>query len=163
MKMCTQDRNSGYLCTVLFATVQALDSMGKASPQPTAIRVLIVEDHKDTRMSLAALLRYERYTVVTVANGLVALEMAKLYPPNVVLLDIGLPDMDGYQVAEELRSQHVEGALYIAAVTGYGSPADKQRAAEAGIDVHVTKPADPLAIIRLIEDFTSNWPSAQST
>jgi CheY-like chemotaxis protein len=126
------------------------------------MRILIVEDDKDTRMSLAALLRYERYTVVTVATGLVALEMAKLYPPNVVLLDIGLPDMDGYQVAEELRSEHPEGALYIAAVTAYGSPEHKQRAAEAGIDVHVTKPADPLAIVRLIEAFRSNSQSARS-
>jgi DNA-binding response OmpR family regulator len=124
------------------------------------MRVLIVEDNKDARTSLAALLRCERYTVVTVANGFVALEMAKLFPPHVVLLDIGLPDMDGYQVALELRSQHQDGTLYIAAVTAYGSPADKQRAAEAGIDVHVTKPADPLAIVRLIEAFKSNGQGA---
>jgi|SRR5688572_10423263 CheY-like chemotaxis protein len=143
-------------------TPHLMPSRRRATPPEAtpATRVLIVEDHKDTRVSLATLLRCERYTVTTVANGLVALEMAKVFPPHVVLLDIGLPDMDGYQVALELRSQHQDGALYIAAVTAYGSPDDKQRAAEAGIDVHVTKPADPRAIVRLIEAFRSSGQGA---
>jgi CheY-like chemotaxis protein len=117
------------------------------------MRVLLVEDNKDTLASLAAVLRYEQYDVITAADGYVALEMAKLYPPDVVLLDIGLPGMDGYEVAKELRKQKPN--LYIAAVTGYGTPADKQRATEAGFDAHLTKPAHPVSIIKLLDDFAS--------
>lgn len=117
------------------------------------MRVLLVEDNKDTLASLAAALRFEKYDVVTAPDGHVALEMAKLYPPDVVLLDIGLPGMDGYEVAKELRKQ--KPTLYIAAVTGYGAPADKQRAANAGFDAHLCKPAHPVSIIKLLEDFES--------
>jgi CheY-like chemotaxis protein len=107
------------------------------------MRVLLVEDNKDTLASLVAVLRYEQYDVITAADGYVALEMAKLSPPDVVLLDIGLPGMDGYEVAKELRKQQPKRTLYIAAITGYGTPADKQRAAEAGFDAHLSKPAHP--------------------
>ena len=117
------------------------------------MRILLVEDNKDTLASLAAALRFEKYDVVTAPDGHVALEMAKLYPPDVVLLDIGLPGMDGYEVAKELRKR--KPTLYIAAVTGYGTPADKQRAAEAGFDAHLSKPAHPFSIIKLLDDFES--------
>ena len=119
------------------------------------MRILLVEDNKDTLASLAAVLRYEQYDVVTAPDGFVAIELAKLYPPDVVLLDIGLPGMDGYAVAEALRKQEAGRTLYIAAVTGYGKDEDKRRAAEAGIDAHLTKPAHPSAIIRLLEAFES--------
>lgn len=120
-----------------------------------AMRVLLVEDNKDTLATLAAVLRYEEYDVVTAPDGLVALEMAKLYPPDVVLLDIGLPGMDGYEVARALRKQDPGRTLYIAAVTGYDKHEDIKRAFEAGIDAHLTKPAHPVSIIRLLEDFES--------
>jgi CheY-like chemotaxis protein len=119
------------------------------------MRVLLVEDNKDTLATMAAMLRYEQYDVVTAPDGIVALEMAKLYPPDVVLLDIGLPGMDGYEVAQALRKQQPERTLYIAAITGYGKPEDKQRAAEAGINAHLTKPAHPFSIIKLLDDFES--------
>lgn len=117
--------------------------------------MLLVEDNTDALATLAAVLRYEQYDVVTAPDGHVALEMAKLYPPDVVLLDIGLPGMDGYQVARALRQQSSGRKLYIAAVTGYGTPADKQRAAEAGIDAHLTKPAHPFNVITILQDFES--------
>ncbi|HEX6319570.1 MAG TPA: response regulator [Burkholderiales bacterium] len=120
------------------------------------MRVLVVEDNKDTLATIAAVLRFERYDVVTARNGVVALEMAKRYPPDVALLDIGLPGMDGYELAKALRRQRPEHApLYIAAVTGYTKPEDKQRAVEAGFDAHLAKPAHPAAIIRLLEQFKS--------
>lgn len=119
------------------------------------MRVMVVEDNRDTLASIAAVLRFEQYDVVTAPDGQIAIEMARLYPPDVVLLDIGLPGMDGYQVAQELRKQGPERTLYIAAITGYGTDADKQRATEAGFDAHLTKPARPFAIIRLLEDFAS--------
>lgn len=119
------------------------------------MRVLLVEDHKDTLASLAAVLRYEQYDVMTAPDGPMALEMAKLYPPDVVLLDIGLPGMDGYEVARALRKQDPGRTLYIAAVTGYGKPEDKERALQAGIDTHLTKPAHPFTIIKLLDDLES--------
>ena len=119
------------------------------------MRVLLVEDNKDTIATLAAVLRYEQYDVMTAHDGQIALEMAKLQPPDVVLLDIGLPGMDGYELAQALRKQDPERTLYIAAVTGYGKAEDKERAVRAGIDAHVTKPAHPLTIIKLLDDFES--------
>jgi CheY-like chemotaxis protein len=116
-----------------------------------ALRVLLVEDNKDTLATVAAVLRYEQYDVFTAPDGYVALEMAKAYPPDVVLLDIGLPGMDGYEVAQALRKQKADGKLYIAAITGYGNAEDKRRAAQAGIDAHLTKPAQPAAIIQLLQ------------
>lgn len=119
------------------------------------MRVLLVEDNKDTLATMAAVLRFERYEVATAADGRVALEMAKLEPPDVVLLDIGLPGMDGYKVAQALRQQSSGRKLYIAAISGYGTVADKERAADAGIDAHLTKPAPPSAIIELLHSFRS--------
>jgi CheY-like chemotaxis protein len=116
------------------------------------MRVLLVEDNQDTLATLAAVLRYEQYEVMTAPDGQVALEMARLEPPDVVLLDIGLPGMDGYQVAQALRELAPGRRFYIAAVTGYGKPEDKKRAAEAGFDAHLSKPAHPSAIIRLLEE-----------
>lgn len=114
-----------------------------------------MEDNKDTLATIAAVLRYEQYEVMTAGDGRVALEMAKLEPPDVVLLDIGLPGMDGYEVARALRQQATGRKLYIAAITGYGSEGDKKRAAASGIDVHLTKPAHPFSIIKVLEDFES--------
>lgn len=120
------------------------------------MRVLIVEDNRDTLISLAALLRYEKFDVMTAPNGPVALEMAKSFPPDAALLDIGLPGMDGYQVAKALRRQRSDPkTLFIAAVTGYGNDEDKQRALEAGIDAHMAKPASPAAIVELLREVES--------
>lgn len=119
------------------------------------MRVMLVEDNEDTIATLAAVLRYEQYEVMTAPDGHIALEMAKLQPPDVVLLDIGLPGMDGYELAQALRKQDPGRTLYIAAVTGYGKAEDKERAVRAGIDAHLTKPAHPFTIIKLLDDFES--------
>ena len=119
------------------------------------MRVLLVEDNKDTLATIAAILRFEEYEVLTAPDGRMALEMAKLEPPDVVLLDIGLPGMDGYKVAQALRDLATGRSLYIAAISGYGTAADKQRAADAGIDAHLTKPAPPSAIIDLLQSLRS--------
>jgi CheY-like chemotaxis protein len=124
------------------------------------MRVLLVEDDRDTLASLAAVLRFERYDVLTAPDGPVALEIAKLQPPDVVLLDIGLPGIDGYQVARELRQQVTGRALYIAAVTGHSTDADRQRAFQAGIDAHLAKPARPAAVLELLEEFESRMRKA---
>ncbi|HEY9530725.1 MAG TPA: response regulator [Burkholderiales bacterium] len=119
------------------------------------MRVLLVEDNKDMLTTTAAILRFEKYEVVTALDGHVALEVAKLEPPDVVLLDIGLPKMDGYKLAQALRQLATGRKLYIGAITGYGTDSDKKRAAESGIDAHLVKPVHPLAIIQLLADFVS--------
>lgn len=118
------------------------------------MRVMLVEDNTDTLATLAAILRFEKFDVTTATTAYMALEMAVVYPPDVVLLDIGLPGMDGYALAQVLRKQ-ANRALYIAAITGYAKAEDKQRALDAGIDAHFTKPADAAAIVALLQTFKS--------
>ena len=119
------------------------------------MRVLLVDDNKDSLATMAAMLRFDNYEVMTALNGSEALELANRYPPDVVLLDIGLPGMDGYAVARALRKQAPDRALFITAVTGFRALEDKERAARAGFDAFLTKPAHPFAIIKLLEEFES--------
>lgn len=122
------------------------------------MRVLVVEDNPDALATLGAVLRYEQYDVMTASSGAMALAMAELSPPDVALLDIGLPGMDGYAVAQALRRQAAGRRLHIVAITGYGKPEDKERAAKAGFDAHLTKPAHPMNVIKLLEEFEAQQP-----
>lgn len=117
------------------------------------MRVLFVEDNKDALASVAAMLRFQKYDLVTAPDGPMAIEMAKLYPPDVVLLDVGLAGMDGYELARELRKQISDRTLYIAALTDYGKSDSKRQATHAGVDAHVAKSAQTVAIIQLLEQF----------
>jgi CheY-like chemotaxis protein len=111
--------------------------------------VLVVDDNVDAADSLAALLRAGGQTVSVAYEGQTALERAARERPEVVLLDIGLPGMNGYEVAGALRRQLGNGPL-IVAVTGYGQDTDARRAAEAGFDHHLVKPVDAAALDRVI-------------
>ena len=106
--------------------------------QTDSRRVLIVDDNTDAADSLAALLRMTGYEVDAAYTGRDALERMRAVHTDVVLLDIGLPEMDGYEVARRIRAEH--GALVLVALTGYGQAADVQRAEDAGFDAHITKP-----------------------
>jgi CheY-like chemotaxis protein len=123
-----------------------------AIPAPTAEkpRILIVDDNKDLATSLARLLRLLGHEVETVFDGLLVLEAARAYCPGVILLDIGLPNIDGYRVARSLREEGFNETLIIA-VSGYGLEEDRRRSQEAGIDHHLTKPVD----VRTITDLLS--------
>jgi len=103
--------------------------------------VLIVDDNRDAADSLALLLRLEGHQVVSAETGRAALEIARMLKPDLILLDIGLPDLDGYEVARRLRQAGCSARL--AALTGYGQPEDRARACEAGFDDHLVKPIDP--------------------
>jgi PAS domain S-box-containing protein len=105
-------------------------------------RVLVVEDDHDSAQSLAMLLKLWGHRVEVALDGTRALDSARSFEPEIVLLDIGIPGMDGYEVAGRLRSEH--GAdLKLVALTGYGREDDRKRARDAGFDWHLTKPLEP--------------------
>jgi DNA-binding response OmpR family regulator len=107
------------------------------------LRILTVEDDQDTAETLAILLRREGHEVDIAPDGLAALRSAQGQEPDVVLLDIGLPGMSGYDVARHLYQQKGEKRPLLIAVTGHGEEKDRQQSEDAGIDLHLVKPVDP--------------------
>src|SRR5581483_7081090 len=103
--------------------------------------VLVVEDNEDARDSLRKLLALDGHIVYEAADGRAGVETALAKTPDVVVLDIGLPQLDGYEVARILRTR-LGARVKLIALTGYGQPEDARRAREAGFDLHMTKPAD---------------------
>jgi signal transduction histidine kinase len=114
-------------------------------------RVLVVDDNMDAAESTAAYLRLEGHEVKTVNDGRDALESVRVFAPHVIVLDIGLPGLDGYAVARRLRTDGETREALLIALTGYGQKEDRDRAKEAGFDYHFTKPADPQHIQVAIE------------
>jgi CheY-like chemotaxis protein len=112
-------------------------------PAAVVRRILVVEDNDDARVMLAAMLELEGHVVQAVADGLTAVECAGTWAPEIAIVDIGLPDIDGYEVARRLRAAHVHPGLRLVALSGYGQSDDERRAHEAGFDLHLTKPVDP--------------------
>jgi signal transduction histidine kinase/ActR/RegA family two-component response regulator len=108
--------------------------------------ILIVDDNVDAAASLAMLLELSGNEVLVAHTGQDAIDVARRYRPSIVILDIGLPRLDGYQVAQALRSDWQGARLLIIALTGWGQVQDKQRAMNAGFDYHFTKPVDVDAI-----------------
>lgn len=106
-------------------------------------RVLVVDDNMDAADMLVMMLQMFGHEVQAAYTGQSALEMAVEYKPDVVLLDIGLPDMNGYEVARHLRQQPQTKDVRLIAMTGYGQDSDRQRSEEAGCEHHLVKPVDP--------------------
>jgi CheY-like chemotaxis protein len=105
-------------------------------------RVLIVDDSRDGGDSLAMLLRVLGAEVALAHSGRQALDSVKTFQPHVVLLDIGMPGMDGYEVARRIRANPANRDVHLIALTGWGQDEDRQRSADAGFDHHLVKPAD---------------------
>jgi CheY-like chemotaxis protein len=122
-----------------------------ASQQVYGRRVLVVDDNVDAAESTAAFLRLEGHEVKTVTDGNEALSSVRVFAPHVIVLDIGLPGLDGYEVARRLREQGDTSHTLLIAVTGYGAKEDKEKAASSGFDYHFVKPTDPRQIQRAIE------------
>lgn len=115
-----------------------------------ATRILIVDDNRDAGETLSELLKASGYDCRYAVDGFSALDEARRFAPDIAILDIGLPGMDGYTLAGHLREMARVGRLSLIALSGYGEGADAINALEAGFDRHVTKPAhfsDLLAII----------------
>jgi signal transduction histidine kinase/CheY-like chemotaxis protein len=122
-----------------------------AAPAPVArTRVLLIEDQQDARESLRMLLELDQHQVETAATGPEGVAKFETFLPDVVLVDIGLPQMDGYEVARTIRrSRHGERARLVA-LTGYGQDEDRRASLDAGFDHHLTKPVDYDAVARLL-------------
>ena len=117
--------------------------------EPRTPRILVVEDLDDARDALAELLTLYGYEVDVAGDGLTALDLAALHPPQVALLDIGLPGIDGYELARRLRDR-LGRAVTIVAMTGYGQAEDRRRSREAGFDQHLVKPVDPARLMQIL-------------
>ena len=113
-------------------------------------RVLVVDDNVDTARGLARLLKLLGHDVRTAHDGPAAIEAARDHRPEFVLLDIGLPGMDGYEVAQSLRQEECRKEAAIIAISGYGQDEDRRRSREAGFDHHLVKPIDHDALLTLL-------------
>jgi signal transduction histidine kinase/ActR/RegA family two-component response regulator len=111
-----------------------------------ALRIMLVEDNADARDMLQAVLALAGHEVFGLSNGEAALAEARRFRPDVAIVDIGLPGMDGHEVARRLRADPELHRLRLIALTGYGLPEDERRAHEAGFDIHITKPVEPQAL-----------------
>jgi two-component system, sensor histidine kinase len=111
--------------------------------------ILIVEDHEDAREALRALLELEGYRVDAVGSGPSALAVVRDRQLDIALIDIGLPEVDGYEVARRMRALG-RRCPYLIALTGYGQPDDVKQARDAGFDAHLLKPIDPDALAHVL-------------
>ncbi|HEX7236866.1 MAG TPA: response regulator, partial [Gammaproteobacteria bacterium] len=121
------------------------------STEPAAPhRILIADDNADSAESMGMLLRLMGNDVRIASDGLDAVEQAETFQPDIVLLDIGMPRLDGYEAARRIRSQQWGRDTLLVAVTGWGPSDDSEEATAAGFDCHFTKPLDPAELRRLV-------------
>jgi signal transduction histidine kinase/CheY-like chemotaxis protein len=133
------------------ATGQARSSVPVAVAPPGARRrVLIVEDNDDARETLRTLLELAGHEVHEAGDGHAGLAAALRLQPDVVLLDVGLPGLDGFEVARRVKAATTADPPRLVAITGYGQPEDRRRAQDAGFEAHLTKPVDPSALLQIV-------------
>jgi signal transduction histidine kinase/DNA-binding response OmpR family regulator len=126
-----------------------------APPSSPPCRILIVDDNRDAAESIAAFFKLQGQTVRVASDGLRALNEATQFAPDVVVLDIGLPLLDGYEVARRMRQLPATSAALLVALTGYGQADDRTRSEAAGFDRHFVKPADPAALLSAVHAWAS--------
>ncbi|MEX2496213.1 MAG: ATP-binding protein, partial [Woeseia sp.] len=119
-------------------------------------RILVVDDNRDTAASLAMLLQMSGNTTREAYDGLAAIETAAEFRPDIVLLDIGLPNLDGYEVCRRLRDKPWGRNVMIVALSGWGQDEDRRRSREAGFDHHLVKPVHYAALLKLFGDQKSS-------
>jgi two-component system CheB/CheR fusion protein len=120
---------------------------------PARLRILIAEDEPATAFTTAALLRLDGHEVFVAGDGPSALKAVEAYDPDVLLLDIGLPGLDGCEVARRVKMRNALKTPLLVALTGYVGDADRKRSAEAGIDLYWVKPVEPELLQRLLNRF----------
>lgn len=132
-----------------------------ASSSPSHHRVLVVDDNVDGAETLAMLLELSGHEATTAGSGPAALEVARAWHPELVFLDIGLPGMDGYEVARRLRTDPATAGLVLVALTGWGSEEDKRRSKAAGFDLHLIKPVGPEVVADVLARLTTHGHGAE--
>jgi CheY-like chemotaxis protein len=135
--------------TVDFTQVPGVPECGPVN----GLRILVVEDYLDSALSLKLLLRALGHEAEVAYNGPMAVASAKENEPDVVILDIGLPGMNGWDVARALQKEATVKRPFFIAVTGYGADEDKRRSLEAGVDLHLIKPVDPEDLAGVLRRF----------
>jgi CheY-like chemotaxis protein len=123
---------------------------GEAARPAQRRRVLVVDDNKDAATSLALMLELMGNEARAVHDGLEALETASTFRPDVVLLDIGMPGLNGYDTARKIREQPWGRGTALIALTGWGQEEDRRKSQQAGLDHHLTKPVDPAQLEQLL-------------
>ena len=118
----------------------------------TPSRILVVDDNRDSATSLAMLLKLQGYQTQTAFDGLEAVEAATTFRPQVILLDIGLPKLNGFEVCRRIREQSWGKEIVMVALTGWGQDEDRQKSNEAGFDHHLIKPVDSKALTKLLNE-----------
>jgi signal transduction histidine kinase/ActR/RegA family two-component response regulator len=146
--------------------IPAIEARASAAPAPRRVSlgpardILVIEDNEDARETLRILLELAGHRVATAADGLAGLEQAIATQPEVALIDVGLPKLDGYEVARRIRASNGARRPFLVALTGYGAADDRQRAFDAGFDAHVVKPVDNDTLAEVMATSSSSLPEA---
>jgi PAS domain S-box-containing protein len=150
-------RGSEFVLTLpLAATTAAATTLGAANaiaPQRTNLRILVVDDNRDGARSLSLMLRMMGNETSTANDGEEGVDLAERIRPDVVLLDIGLPKLNGYEACRRIRQQPWAANVLLIAVTGWGQDEDRRRSQEAGFDHHIVKPVDPRDLMKLLAEW----------
>jgi CheY-like chemotaxis protein len=147
--------NSGSEFVVTLPAIEPLSAQRRQAvlqtPERNASRhILVADDNHDAAVSLAMLLREMGHETRIAYDGLEAVEAAEVYRPDVVLLDLGMPKLDGYEAARKIASRPWAASTLLVAVTAWGQEADRQRARDAGFHRHLVKPVEPGMLRQLL-------------
>jgi PAS domain S-box-containing protein len=146
-------RGSEFIVRLPVAREDSVDGaprIERDAPSSSRLRILIVDDNRDGAASLGMMLSLQGHDSRTAHDGLEALRLAAAFRPELILLDIGLPNLNGYDVCRRIRQEPWGREIYIVAVTGWGQEDDRRRSEEAGFDQHIVKPVDSTGLERLL-------------
>jgi PAS domain S-box-containing protein len=159
-------RGSEFTVTLPLASDVPLAARDEPAPRPAgsppSLDCLVVDDNVDAADSLAALLQASGHRTVVCYEAASALRAIDYSPPQLAILDIGLPGMDGYELARRVRARESGRHIFLAALTGYGQPSDAERAREAGFDMHLVKPLLPDVMARLVARVVEAHPGTRA-
>jgi len=121
-------------------------------PPKSRLKILVVDDNPDAALSMAMMLSMMGHDTRTAHDGEAAVTTAEEFRPQVVLLDIGLPKLNGYEVAQRIRGQEWGAAMFLVAITGWGQDEDRRRSEDVGMNLHMVKPVEPDALDRVLAE-----------